>query len=88
MASSSFCSHSGVNARTPKGLALLSFIVGLLALVSQTLHALTRTFGFITFLVKRLLEVIEHHLEFLDINHTQLGHMLLELFLLEINLVF
>ena len=39
-------------------------------------------------LAKRLLEVIQHQLELLNISHTKLGHMLLELFFLKINFVF
>ena len=40
------------------------------------------------FLAKCLLEVIQHQFEFLDISHTELGHVLLELFLLIVNLGF
>ena len=31
---------------------------------------------------------MQHHFEVLDISHTELGHVLLELFLLIVNLVF
>ena len=40
------------------------------------------------FLAKCLLEVIQHQLEFLNISHTKLGHVLLELFFLIVNFVF
>ena len=68
-------------------LALLSFIVRLNTLGSEDLHALSRSFGFITFLMKRLLELMHHGLGVLDVCHTELGHMLLELRLFTVNLV-
>ena len=80
-------SHSGVDARTPKSLALLSFIVGLHALVSQTFHALTRPFSFFMFLEKGFLELVQHSLEVLDILHAELCHVLLELSFLIVDLL-
>ena len=73
------CSHPGVDARMTKGLALLSLIVGLHTLVSQDLHALTRTLSFCMFLEKGFFELVQHDLEVFDILHAELGHMLPEL---------
>ena len=80
-------SHLRVAARTPKCLALLSFILSLNTLGSENLHALTRTFGFFTFLVKRFLELMQHDLEVLDVCYAELGHVLIELSLFIIDLM-
>ena len=51
------------------------------------LHSLSRTFGFVTFLVKRLLELMHHDLEILNVFNIELGHVLLELSLFVIDLM-
>ena len=70
-----------------KSLALLSLIVGLHTLVSQALHALTRAFSFFALLEKGFFELVKHDLEVLNILHAELGHMLLELSFLIVDLV-
>ena len=80
-------SHSGVDAWSPQGLALFSFIVALNTFGSKILHALTRTFCFFSFLVECLVELMHHDLEVLNVFNIELGHVLLELSLFIINLV-
>ena len=69
-----------------KSLALLSLVVGLHTLVCQALDALTRAFSFFTLLEKGFLELVQHDLEVFDILHAELGHVLLELSFLIVDL--
>ena len=71
----------------PKGLALLSLIVGLHTLVSQALHAFTRTLSFFMLFEKGFLELVQHNLEVFHILHAELGHVLLELSFLIVDLL-
>ena len=71
----------------PKGLALLSFVVALHTLVSQVLHMLPRTLSFCAFLEKGFFELVQHNLEVFHLLKAELGHMLLELSFLKVNLL-
>ena len=56
-----------------KSLALLRLIVGQHTLVSQILHALTRSSSFFALLVKGFFVLVQHDLEVFDILHAELG---------------